>query len=135
MQIAEGVVYRWLDGPEMDTPWRATEEEWSRIDEMLATQGWMSLSRTTTRLRIAEGPSGQIAGFLACDLLPHVGSAYVVPSQRGTGVAQRLADDMVKFMRESECRGWIVVADSPHSEKIAQAYGMTRVESPVYRTT
>jgi len=126
--------YRWLDGPDMDTPYRATEAEWSKIDEILAARGWMSLNRQTTRIRIAEGPGGQIAGFLVLQLVPHTEPLWVAPSQRGTGVAERLADDMVKFLDESAVRGFMLVADSDHAAKLAEDRGMKMLDRPVYTT-
>lgn len=121
------ITRRWLDGV------NATDEEWSKIDEILATRGWPSLNRPTSRIRLAE-EDGKILSFLVVQLFPQVGPAWAAPSVRGTGIAAELADDMVQYLMDAQCRGWMVVADNPHAEKLARDRGMTRLESPVYVT-
>jgi hypothetical protein len=131
MDATPEVTFRWLDGPDSHSPFPATEAEWQAIDAILVRQGWMSLNRVITRVLIAECDS-QIVGLSVIQMLPMLGPIYVDKGQRGTGVADHLAADTVAFMLQSQARGWIVVADSPHSERLAKAQGMSRLESPVY---
>lgn len=125
--MPDDVRYRWIDGP------TATDEEWSKIDEILATRGWTSLNRATSRIRLAEDATG-ILGFLVLQMYPHVEPLFVRPSARGKGVAERLSDDMIAFLQQVEVRGFELTADSPHAAKLAEAAGLRKVESPVYRT-
>lgn len=125
--MPDDVRYRWIDGP------TATDEEWSKIDEILATRGWTSLNRKLTRIRIAEDATG-ILGFLVLQHFPHLEPLFVRPSARGTGVAEKLTDDMIEFLRGVESRGFEVTCDSAHAVKLAEAVGLRKVESPVYRT-
>jgi GNAT superfamily N-acetyltransferase len=120
------IKYRWVDGVS------CTQEEWDKIDMMLATRGWMSLNRNTTRALIAESPEGVILGFNIFQMIPFLGPLYVLPSARGTGVAEDLSQRMVDFMTEVEARGFIAVAQSPHAAKLCEHMGMKKVESPVY---
>lgn len=119
--------YRWIDGP------TATQQDWDEIDRILAERGWMSLNRQTSRIRLAE-EGGRIVGLSVFQLLPNLGPLWVDSAYRGSGVAEVLADDMINFMQEVGARGWIVVADSPHSSKLARERGMVELESPVFIT-
>lgn len=122
------ITYRWIDGA------FATDTEWSRIDEILAFQGWPSLNRDTTlRIRVAEDGE-RILGFLVVQFVPHVEPLWVASSHRGTEVAGHLSDDIMQFMNEAKARGFMLVADSPHAEKLAKDRGLRKINSPVYVT-
>jgi GNAT superfamily N-acetyltransferase len=119
--------FEWQAGWEMD------QARWMAIEEILASRGWMSLNRNTTMVRLAT-EEGRIIGFLCLQLIPHTEPLYVDKAYRASGVAERLAEDMVKWLAESGARGFMLVADSPHAEKLAERYGMVKVDSPVYMT-
>jgi hypothetical protein len=121
------VTYRWVDGP------TASNEDWEKIDSLLAIRGWMSLNRATSRVYLAEDVStGEVKGFFALQLMPFLGPLYVVPSERGSGLAETLADDMQTFLEDCKYRGGMTIADSPIVGKMCEARGMKRVESPVF---
>ena len=122
---ATAVTYRWIN------LWEATEQEIAQIDRIIEQNGWITLNLRTTRVLVAEIDS-RIVGFSVCQFMPYVGPLYVDRLQRGAGVADTLADKTLEFLREVEARGWLVVADSPHVEKICQDRDMQKVESPVY---
>ncbi len=92
----------------------------------------MSLNRATSRVRVAEDTEGNLKGFFVLQLTPQAGPLWVAPSERSTGLADELADDMLEFLVDAHARGWLVVADSPHVPPLCEARGMRRVESPVY---
>lgn len=121
------VQYRWLDGP------MASQEDWDRIELLLSTRGWMSLNRLTSRILIAER-EGQLVGFHVFQLVPSAGPLWVKPSDRGSGVAEHLADEMLAFFAETCARGWMVVATNPSSAKLCETRGMHLIKSPVYTT-
>lgn len=123
--MAGEVRYRWVNG------WEATKEDWDRIEDILATRGWMSLNPNTSRIRIAEDDDG-LVGFHVLQMVPHAGPLFVAPRARATGIADKLADDMLEFLTEVHARGWIVIAESEHAKKLCEARGMTLVEHPVY---
>jgi acetyltransferase (GNAT) family protein len=126
--MSDAITRRWIDGHS------ATKEEWNAIEEFLAARGWMSLSRETTpRIRVAER-DGKIVGFMVLQMTPQCGPLYVTPKERGTGLAEELADDMFDFLVEAKARGWFVVADSPHVPKMCEARKMRKLESPIYTT-
>jgi hypothetical protein len=121
--------FRWIDNA------TATDADWDRIERVLATRGWMALNRATpVRIRIAEDDDGKLCGFFVLQLVPHAGPAWVVPSERGTGLIDVLADDMRNFLVESDARGWMVVADNSIVARMCEARGMVRVTMPVYTT-
>jgi hypothetical protein len=120
----DNVTYRWVDGP------TASDADWEKIESVLASRGWMSLNRNMSRILIAERDG--VMAFHVFQFLPFCGPLFVPPSMRGTGVAEELANRMVDFLAESEARGWVVVADSPHAAKLCEDRGMTEIESPVY---
>jgi hypothetical protein len=100
----------------------------------MESQGWSALNREMSRIRVAE-VDGQIVGFSVLQMLPMAGPLYVIKSQRGTGVAEKLADETIGFLVECRARGWFVIADSPHVPKLCEKHGMHKVESPVYITS
>jgi hypothetical protein len=120
------VEYRWIDGA------TASDEDWERIENILASRGWMSLNRNTSRIRVAEGEGGKLVGFYVLQMIPHAEPMWVAPSARASGVADELADDMLQFLTEVNARGWMIVADSPFAEKMCEARHMKRIKSPVY---
>lgn len=119
------VTYRWTPGEQ------ATQAEWDRVDDILAARGWVSLNRKTTVLLIAER-GGELVGFHALQWIPYLGPIFVRPSDRGTGVAERLIDDMLEFMEKAQARGFLVISQSDVITKECEAIGMQRVESPVF---
>jgi hypothetical protein len=131
---AEEIRFEWLDGPESQGPRPATETEWSKIDDLLLSQGWMSLNRVLTRIRVGWDKDDNIVALSTVQMLPQVGPMWVAKRLRATGTADDLVAETVKFLTDVKCRGWIVIADSPHTAKIAKRQGMVRIESPVYIT-
>jgi hypothetical protein len=119
------VTYRWLDGP------TATQDEWDKLELILASRGWMSFNRQVTRILVAECGT-KLAGFFGMSLVPHAGPLFVSPSFRGTTVANELAERMNEFFVETHARGVIIVAESPMVERMCEQRGMIRVTKPIY---
>src|SRR5208283_1618022 len=110
-----------------------TEEDWARIDSILELRGAPPLNRPTTRILVAEDESGKLGGFICMCLLPHIEPMWIAPSERGTGLAEELTNQMDKFLREVQVIGFFVVADNPFVVRLCEKFGMERIESPVYR--
>jgi hypothetical protein len=126
------IKFEWVDGPDMPNALRpATREEWDAVEDICAARQWASLNRVLTRILLAKRDD-VIVGFHVMQFWPHAEPLYIVPEERGTGLAEALADGMVKFLTEAKARGWIVIADSPEARKLCEAHGMTKVKSPVY---
>jgi GNAT superfamily N-acetyltransferase len=119
------VTTRWLDGP------CCTQAEWDRIDELLASRGWMSLNRATSRILLKES-DGKIIGFHIFQLIPYCGPLFVAREFRGTGLAEELVDKMQGFLTEQQARGYIAIVESPHAAKLCEAHGMEHLPYPVY---
>jgi hypothetical protein len=119
------VTYRWIDGVS------ATEAEWDTLERVMAVRGWASLNRPTSRVLVAE-IDGVLVGFHCLTLFPHAEPQWVIPSQRGKGVSEELAERMMEFLAEVRVRGFMVVADSPFAEELCKKHGMRKITSPVY---
>lgn len=119
------VSYRWVDGP------NATQEEWDKVDAILASRGWLSLNRNTTRLLIAER-DGEIVGLNTLQFVPHIGPLWVKPSERGTLMTEELVEKMLNFLSEAQARGFVVISESSYVSKTCESIGMSKVEGPVY---
>lgn len=119
------ITKRWIDGI------TATPEDRARIDAITDARGWMPLNWELTRVLVAER-DGKLAGFIVCQLMPHTEPMFVAPSERGNGLAEELADDMVQYLQEVRARGWIVIPESQFAARIAKSHGMVKVEAPVY---
>lgn len=120
-----GVTYKWLSG----------QEAIDAVDPVLQAKGWSALNLMFTRARCAFNDQGRCVGFSILQMFPHVGPQWVADDYRGTGISEQLADDMWEFLNEVQCRGFLVIADSPHSEKLCKSKGMTLITSPVYSWT
>jgi GNAT superfamily N-acetyltransferase len=121
----DDVTYRWIDGP------TATQEEWDRIELILAARGWMSLNQGTSRILVAEH-EGRLAGFFVFQMVAHAGPFYVRPDLRGTEIGNELADRMAQFFADSRARGVVIVADNPIAAQMCVERGMLKVSSPVF---
>lgn len=117
--------YRWIDGP------FAKPEEWSQIDALIAERGWMAIDHNYSRVRVVE-EHGRIVSFFVVQAIPHCGPMYVDREHRGTGIPDRLSDDVLEFLRESECRGVLIMPENAFSERLCIKYGLERYEGPVY---
>jgi GNAT superfamily N-acetyltransferase len=117
------VSYRWLESP--------TQEEWLAIDSLLEKYHWMSLAPDFAKILVAE-VDGEIVGISCLQGVAMCGPLLVLPKWRGTGVADKLADDTIASLQSINARGWIVIAESPHVPKLCRKHGMRQLDSPVF---
>lgn len=128
--MSDALTSRWIDGPALSADeWTAQTE---RIARILEVRGWMPLNQQTSRIRVKEDADGNLRGFFVFQFLPYCGPMYVAPSERGTGLADDLADEMQSFLQEAHARGYVIIADNPVAAKMCEARDMTKIESPVY---
>jgi len=120
---------RWINGALI------SEEEWTReteeIERILVVRGWASLNKNTSRVLVAEDDGG-LKGFYVLQMFPHVEPLWVAPSQRGTTLANDLADTMLEFLISVRARGWMLIAENSLVERMALERGMKKLEYPVY---
>jgi GNAT superfamily N-acetyltransferase len=112
---------RWLDG-----------EALRELEPTLKARGWMALNKETSRA-IAAFDNGRLVGFFVLQAVPYLGPLYVDTGWRGTGVSTQLVDAMVEFLRDISCRGAMLVAENPHASRLAEAFKMERINSPIYQ--
>lgn len=118
--------YRWLEHSPEDEP------DWKRVEEILKFRGWMSLNRPTSRVLIAEDMEQHLAGFICFQLIPYVGPIWLHPAERGSGIAEEMARQMWEFLLSVHARGWMAGAESVHTEKLCEKFGMTKIEHPMF---
>lgn len=105
----------------------------SHINTTIDALGWTQLNyNTPMRILCALDRNGNLVGWLVLQFFPHTEPLYVNADHRGTGLAAELADKMFNFLVATDTRGFMFVADSPAAEKLAQHYGLKRVDKPVY---
>jgi hypothetical protein len=112
---------RWMEGAE------AVE----KLNPILAERGWSLLNEATSRA-LAMFDGDRLVAFFVLQLFPVLGPAWVAPSDQGGGVLRELADKMHEYLNEVQARGYLVICDSPVSERLALRHFMTKVEAPVY---
>ncbi len=119
------VEYRWLTDDEIET----------QVNPVLRAQGWMELNLNSTQPTcrvVGAVEDGRVVGFEVLQLIPAVGPTYVEPERRDGTISRELTAWMSEFLHEIHARGWIVVADSPVTARLAERWGMRKLESPVY---
>ena len=103
----------------------------SQIDAIIKRSGWIPINDHVAKILVAID-AGSVVGFHVLQMFPHAEPLWVDPAYRGEGVAEELADRMLEFLDSIGARGFMVIADSPHAEKLCKERGMKRVTSPVY---
>ncbi len=114
------IKYHWLHRDELEV-----------LEPVLDANGWASLNKPTS-CAIAAFDGDNLVGFFVLQPFPMAGPMWTRQTHRGTGIAEDLAAKMSDFMRDIQIRGFLVIADSAHSEQMCKSRGMRRVESPVY---
>ena len=102
-----------------------------QIDAAIQRMGWTPLNGKTSNVLVALDGE-KVVGFHVPQLFPHAEPLFVDPGWQGTGLANELSGRMLDFLMSVNARGFMVIADSPHAEKLCQKFGMKRVTSPVY---
>ena len=117
---------RWIDGP------TATEDPaWDQIDSVIENRGWIPLNRKFTRVLIKE-LNGVVIEFFVFQLMPHCGPMYVAEEYRGQGEPANLVEQMLEFLRETDCRGVLVFPENSFTLEQCRKYNMTRIATPAY---
>lgn len=116
----DGIELRWLEG-----------EALQELESHLRSQGWASLNPAMSRALVAY--DGQtIAGYACFSCIPHINALFLSVQYRGKGLAEAMTDQLVQFLYEVNAPEAYIVASSPHTEQLAQRYGMEKIEYPVY---
>lgn len=120
MPVATEIEYRWLDGDQI-----------AQIEPVLLSMNAMSVNREQSRV-IAAYDKERLIGFFVMQLIPHMEPLYVDPDYQERRIAINLVARMVDFMKECNARGAMLVAESPGVEKLAEYFGMERIQYPMY---
>lgn len=120
MPTTTQIEYRWLEGDEL-----------ALLEPTLLSLHAMSVNRETTRA-IGAFDNGELIGFFCLQLIPHLEPLFVAPDYRAEPVAINLVNKMVEFLKESDARGAMLVAEHPGIERLAEHFGMARIIYPLY---
>ena len=120
MPTTTQIEYRWLDGDQL-----------ALLEPTLLSLNAMSVNRETTRA-IGAFDGDQLVGFFCLQLIPHLEPLFVAPGYRGEPVAINMVNKMVEFLKESNARGAMLVAETPGVERLAEHFGMARFIYPLY---
>jgi hypothetical protein len=106
------------------------------LNPALAMRGQAMLSILCASVLGAFDDEGTLVESLAIQLFPVLGPLTRHDNEkRDAGETTRtLVDKMSDYLRSSETRGLLCIADSPFTERLCARYGMQRVESPVFVT-
>jgi hypothetical protein len=118
----DNLTFVWLDEP--NNPYRP------QVDQIISERGWIPLNSYSRVLSAIH--NDLLVGFFVFQAIPYCGPLFIEPKHRGTDVVNELTVRMLDFLREHDCRGFIVTPESRFSEKQCQQYGMTLLHQPVY---
>ncbi len=120
--------YRWLELPEIET----------LVNPVLKSRGYAELNLNeaspTCRVLGAFLEDGSLVESFAFQLYPVLGPLLRHDSSiRDSGETSRqLASVMHEFLTSVEARDFLVIANSPISERLCERFGMKAVAVPVY---
>jgi hypothetical protein len=123
----------------MQYRWMIPDEIELRVNPICASRGWAQFNindpMPTCRILGAfdETENDQLVGFFGISLFPVLGPMFVLPDRRDGEASRELAGQMYAFLNDNDARGYLVIADSPVTERLCKRYGMEKVSSPVYK--
>lgn len=116
------VTYEWLksDDPRME-----------RVHQVIVERGWIPLSPQYASVLVAL-QNDSVIGFFVLQAMPHCGPIFVDYDHRGSEVTIQLIRRMLDFLRDSDCRGFLVIPETRFSERACEENNMVRLPYPVY---
>jgi hypothetical protein len=119
------MTYRWMSSEEIET----------FVNPVCEQRGWspLNINEAQPTCRVIGAFDGEaIVGFFALQLHPVLGPQWVDADHRDGTISRELTQQMSEFLSDVDARGWLVICDSPVSERLAIRYGMKKLEIPVY---
>ena len=115
--------YRWLNETEII----------ELVNPVLSLRGWPQLSILNARVRGAFDGDNLIEVFVV-QLLPTLGPMVKIDNtHRDNGtISRELTSQINQYLEAEEARGYIVIADSPLTERLCERYKMEKITSPVF---
>lgn len=118
----------------MDFRWVTGQEMINMLQPIILRNGWTPLNPATAMALVAS-EENVLCGFEILQLFPLLGPKFVEKDLRGSGISEELDSRMEEYLKASECRGLIVIADSPFTAKACEEKKLKKVTSPVYIMT
>lgn len=108
------------------------------VNPVLKEHGWAILNvndaQPTCRVLGAFLEDGTLVETFTMQLYPTLGPMVRhVPDIRDSGeTSRRLASIMEDWLIDMECRDFLVVANSPVTERLCARFGMKKMDVPIY---
>jgi GNAT superfamily N-acetyltransferase len=74
----------------------------------------------------------KIIGFIVLQLMVHTEPIYIDPAHRGSGIAEKLAEEAEKLLKEIDARAVVCIATGRAVEVLCEFMGMKRIEGTLY---
>jgi len=121
--------------------WLSEDEIVDLANPVLKAHGWAQLNvnpdKPTCRVMGAFNDSGGLVEVLVLQLHPVIGPLVRCDNEhRDAGqTTRKLIQLMEEYLIQTKARGWLVVADSPLTERMCEQHRMKRIQSPVFLDT
>lgn len=76
--------------------------------------------------------AGEIVGFVAMQLLPHLEPSWVAIPHRGTGLADALCEVAAADLEMNGVKHWMSIVRNDQSKRMAKILGMEPIPGEVY---
>lgn len=122
------MIYRWMENSEIE----------ALVNPTLKQHGWAELnineSQPTCRVLGAFTEDGELKRSFTLQMIPALGPLVTHDeSFRDSGdISRCLVVNMEDFLKESGARDFLVIANSPLTERLAERFGMEEIRVPVY---
>lgn len=117
------VTLRWIEREELD-----------RLKPVIEEHHWTPLDPVFSKALIAEDEQGNIVGFNVLQMVLRPEPLWVEKSYRGeeNGLAMDLATTMIDHLKQAGAVYWEVRAKNPYVERLCQATGMEKIQTPMF---
>jgi hypothetical protein len=123
------VTYRWLDGNEAVDLINPLIER--RNAQNTSDFSWALLNGATS-FAVGAFEDDFLIGFICMQMFPFIGPMWCDSFSRNGEISKRLTEEMRAVMAKMTARGCAVICESPVTERMCRAVGMTKVSYPVY---
>lgn len=108
------------------------EEVVELVNPVMRDAGYAELSTIACRVWGAFSEDGKLVEHFVMQLIPMLGPMQRLSGSDNGTDSRALAALAEKFIKDSNVRGCIAIADSPVTERLCQRFGMELLKQPVY---
>lgn len=109
-------------------------EEFIKLEPQFKEHDWALPHPSISSIRVAEDEAGKIVGFVAFELMAHLGPGWIETEHRTNPT---IWEDALNSMREKlepegVFPGIIMIAETEASERLAERLGMKKANGVLY---